>query len=62
MRLQLITPEEFQWLDGYYKELSKKFDVLITNKPEKDTSGVMVFLWCNQDTFDYIMEEPKQNK
>lgn len=55
MRIQLITPEKFQWLDGYAKAFSEVGSVEVLEKPNPKTqTDTYVFMWCNADTVNFI--------
>ena len=58
-RVQLVTPERFQWLEGYYNELSKQYEVVIKTIPEVGNWDCIIFLWTNQDTIKFINDNPK---
>jgi glycosyltransferase involved in cell wall biosynthesis len=59
--IQLVTPENFQWLSGYLDVL-RGYNVFNTKYPCTDDSDMMIFLWCNQETINYIMGRPKTQK
>ena len=61
MKIQLITPFKMQWLDGYVK-VFKNDDLVITSKPIDEDTDVFLFMWCNQDTVDFINKNKKKGK
>lgn len=61
LRVQLVTPEKFQWLKGYTEALNG-YDVVVTGKATEALPDVKVFLWCNQDTVDFVNTKPKTAK
>lgn len=59
MKVQLITPFKMQWLDGYRKVFSD-CELRVTKTPEVDGAQVYLFMWLNQDTVNFINNNPKQ--
>lgn len=60
--IQIITPFKFQWLKGY-KKIFEDWRITITNIPRPDTKpDVMMFMWADINTMNYINNEPKQCK
>ncbi|MFQ5687000.1 MAG: glycosyltransferase [Candidatus Scalindua sp.] len=53
MKVDIITPFKMQWLEGYKKVFSQ---CSIFNSPFEfiDDGEIKIFMWCNQDTVDYV--------
>jgi glycosyltransferase involved in cell wall biosynthesis len=62
MMVELISPENFQWLDGYYAELNKYYGVRLVRKATGQPAACRVFLWANEDTANYINGNEKNGE
>jgi len=61
-KLQLITPFPMQWVEGYKKVFKADYDVEVLDKPSITQADVRLFMWCNQDTVDFINSNDKDSK
>ena len=67
MRIQIITPFDMQWVEGY-KKVFEGHDVKVLDKPELiggihyEKPDVMMFMWMDGNTRDFINNNPKKCK
>ncbi len=59
----MVSPFKMQWLKGYTKIFEDNdWEVSITKAPIKDCDDLMIFHWCNEDTFRFINGSPKNSR
>lgn len=58
MKIEIITPFKMQWIDGF-KNVLKGHIVEVMDSPTDSLSNVKVFMWCNQDTINFINKNNK---
>ncbi len=61
VRIQIITPFDMQWVEGY-KKVFEGHEVHWTANPVVDDSDVMIFMWMNEDTRSFINIREKRCK
>ena len=60
MRIQIITPFDMQWVEGY-KKVFEGHEVHWTKSPIEDHfDDVIIFMWMDSATRDFINNNPKQ--
>ncbi len=59
MRIQIITPFEMQWINGYQKVFSDH-EVRVVKQPVFNNPDVIIFMWMDAATRDFINNNPKQ--
>ena len=61
MKINFITPLKMQWIKGY-ENVFKDHEFIKSDQPLDGSFDARMFMWCNEDTIDFINNREKDAK